>query len=84
MTDKINQQYDRHARRLFGPSAAVAGSMGSPIGVGNVRILLAGRTIGSGDTFAAALRDAQATARREIGRQADSLMLTRPDALQGN
>ncbi len=82
--DKINQKFDDMVKRVFGTGAVLTGCMGSSRSPGDVRIQIAGRVIGMGDTFQRAFTDAQATARREIGRQADSLMLTRPDALQGN
>ncbi len=43
--------------RMFGPSARIAGTGGSGRGPGSVRIVLDGRTLGTGRTFEQALQD---------------------------
>ena len=43
--------------RMFGPSARIAGTGGSGRGPGSVRIVLDGRTLGTGRTFEQAMQD---------------------------
>jgi hypothetical protein len=57
--DRHIRTFDQHAKRVFGPSATVAGSIGSERGPGEIRILLDDRIIGTGPTFEAALQAAQ-------------------------
>ena len=75
-----NQQYDRHVKRIFGPSARVDGSMGSPVAAGELRILLDGHTIGRGSDFETALQDARESAGRYLSHQADKFMPTAVEA----
>lgn len=60
--DKQNEIYDRMVKRVFGPNAVLAGSMGTPAEPGDVRILFNRHVIGSGATFAEALSAAQTVA----------------------
>ena len=76
MHDKTNEVFDRIAKLTFGPSATVAGSMGSAVAVGDVRIILDGKTIGTGHSFAGALQRAQKSAGRELTHHADTLVAT--------
>jgi len=59
--DKHNEIYDRQVKHVFGPSAMLAGSMGSDTALGDVRIQVNGRTVGTGQTFQEALRTAVKT-----------------------
>jgi len=61
MHDKHNEILDRITKQTFGPSALLAGSMGSHTSPGAVRIQINGRVVGSGGTFQEALQAAQTT-----------------------
>ena len=73
--DKHTEQLDRIAKLTFGPEAHLGGDFD-----GELRILVSGSVLGTGDTFAGALSDAQHTAQRELRRQADTLVVTGSDA----
>ena len=63
MIDDIDHEATRGiVQRLFGELATVGGSMGSAIEPGQVRIALDGRTLGTGATLGAAVRQATTAA----------------------
>lgn len=55
------EAHDAHAKRIFGPGAVLAGSIGSEAGPGRMAIYLDGQRIGSGPDFQAALVNATRT-----------------------
>jgi len=55
--DKHREQFDRMTKLVFGPSARLDGSIGSARDPGHIRIVVDGRTLGSGSTFGQALAD---------------------------
>ncbi len=55
--DKINQRFDDYAKRIFGPSARIAGSFGTVRQPGDIRIMVDDRLLGTGGTFQDALAD---------------------------
>lgn len=61
--DKINPRFDDYAKRIFGPSTTISGSIGTVCHLGRLEIRIDGRTLGTGGTFASALVDAS----RRIG-----------------
>lgn len=68
--DRHNETFDHHIKRVFGPAAELAGSIGSERKPGAIRIVLDDRTIGSGPSFETALQAAQRTAAREFSGKA--------------
>ena len=56
--DEARYRHDQMVRRLFGPSVRLDGSIGSQKAPGELRIVLDGRTIASGESFATALQAA--------------------------
>jgi hypothetical protein len=57
--DKHLVTFDGMAKRVFGPSAQIDGSLGSAMGPGELRIAVDDRLLGDGETFAEALQAAQ-------------------------
>ena len=55
--DEALYRQNQATKRLFGPSATLAGSIGSGRGAGHIEIKCDGRTLGSGPSFERALQD---------------------------
>jgi len=65
MHEAIYRQ-EQAVRRVFGPAAALFGSLGSRRGPGVVEIRVEGRTLGSGASFEQALQDVTARTREAV------------------
>lgn len=59
-THKEIEHFTIQAQQVFGPGAKVTGSAGMAAAAGTVEIRIDGEPIGTGETFADALRDAAA------------------------
>lgn len=59
---RYEETFDPVVKRIFGPAAAVAGSIGTVRRPGEIRIVVEGAALGVGRTFEAALQAALATA----------------------
>jgi len=55
--DEARYRQDQAAKRVFGPSARISGTIGSARGPGVLEIRIDDRTIGRGQSFSAALAD---------------------------
>ena len=64
--DEALYRQNQATKRLFGPSATLAGSIGTPSRPGVVEIKCDGRTLGSGLSFEQALQDATVRGRESV------------------
>lgn len=55
--DEALYRQNQATKRLFGPSATLAGSIGSGRAPGHIEIKCGGKTLGSGRSFEQALQD---------------------------
>ncbi len=60
-----DEVFDGIVKRVFGPAAELGGSIGTVKRPGELRVVVAGRTIGRGANFADALQAGLATAAGE-------------------
>ena len=64
--DEARYRQEQATKRLFGPSATFAGSIGSGRGAGHIEIKCGGKTLGSGPSFERALQDATVRGRESV------------------